>query len=89
MEIIDQGNGELFTNPDPEITREFTQQKSRKMTNKVMDLKSAIATYVHGGEYLGIGGFGANRLQHVMRLSGKAEKTWGLQGIHLPMTCKY
>ncbi|MCP4123684.1 MAG: CoA transferase subunit A, partial [Bacteroidetes bacterium] len=32
-----------------------------KMVNKVMELKDAINTYVQDGDYLGIGGFGANR----------------------------
>ncbi len=47
--------------PDPDKMRDFFKTKNRKMTNKVMDLKDAIAAYVHDGEYLCIGGFGANR----------------------------
>jgi len=61
MEIIDQGKGELFTDPDPDKARDFYRTKSREMKKKVMGLKDAIAEYVHDGEYLGIGGFGANR----------------------------
>jgi glutaconate CoA-transferase subunit A len=47
--------------PDPDKNRAFFQSKSRKMVNKVMDLKDAIEKYVHDGDYLAIGGFGANR----------------------------
>lgn len=61
MEVIDKGIGPLFMDPDPDRLRAFYQKKSRKMTNKVMDLKDAIEKYVHDGDYLGIGGFGANR----------------------------
>ena len=61
MEIIDQGKGELFVDPDPDNTRSFYRTKNRKIENKVMTLKDAIAKFVHDGEYLGIGGFGANR----------------------------
>ncbi|MBU2509803.1 CoA transferase subunit A [bacterium] len=61
MEIIEQGNGELFTDPDPDKARKFFHEKNRKMVKKVMSLKDAIATYVQDGFYLGIGGFGANR----------------------------
>ncbi|MCG8333735.1 MAG: CoA transferase subunit A [Proteobacteria bacterium] len=61
MNIIDQGEGELFTNPDPDIARAFFREKDRKMVNKVMELKDAVSTFVRDGDYLGIGGFGANR----------------------------
>ena len=61
MNIIDQGEGELFTNPDPDAARAFFREKDRKMVNKVMDLKDAVLTFVRDGDYLGIGGFGANR----------------------------
>ncbi|MBU2513868.1 CoA transferase subunit A [bacterium] len=61
MEAIDRGQGVLFTNPDPDDARAFFRGKSRKMVNKVMTLKNAVEKYVHDGDYLGIGGFGANR----------------------------
>ena len=61
MEVIDQGTGPLFMDPDPDEIRVFFQQKGRKMTNKVMELKDAIEKFVHDGDYLAIGGFGANR----------------------------
>lgn len=61
MEIIEQGQGLLFSDPDPDSARAFFRTKSRKAVNKVMDLEKAIATFVHDGQYLGIGGFGANR----------------------------
>ncbi|MBT8342558.1 MAG: CoA transferase subunit A, partial [Desulfatitalea sp.] len=61
MDVIDQGQGPLFMDPDPDKLRAFFQGKTRKMVNKVMDLKEAIEKFVHDGDYLGIGGFGANR----------------------------
>jgi glutaconate CoA-transferase, subunit A len=61
VKTIDQGEGTLFTDPDPDKARAFFRKKSRMMKNKVMDLKDAVAEYVHDGDYLGIGGFGANR----------------------------
>jgi len=59
--IIYQGSGELFTDPDPDHAREIFQQKSRKMVSKLMPLKNAIELFVHDGDYLAVGGFGANR----------------------------
>ena len=61
MEVIEQGQGELFIDPDPDRLRSFFRTKNRKMIDKVMDLKDAINKYVNDGEYIGIGGFGANR----------------------------
>lgn len=61
MEIISQGIGPMFVDPDPDKGRNFFQRKCRKMVNKVMKLQDAIAQFVHDGDYLGIGGFGANR----------------------------
>ncbi len=61
MNIIRQGKGELFTDPDPDNAREFFHKKNRKMVNKVMTISKAIETFVHDGDYLGLGGFGGNR----------------------------
>ena len=61
MEVIEQGQGELFIDPDPDQLRSYFRTKSRKMVDKVMDLKDAINKFVNDGDYIGIGGFGANR----------------------------
>lgn len=61
MENIETGQGILFSNPDPDHARAFFRTKSRKARNKILPLKDAIAAFVHDGEYLAIGGFGANR----------------------------
>ena len=61
MKVLDEGRGKLFTNPDPDEARAFFRTKSRRREEKVMELKDAIAEYVNDGDYLGIGGFGANR----------------------------
>lgn len=61
MMILDEGKGKLFTDADPDKARRFFRGKSRGMTNKKMSLHDAIARFVHDGEYLAIGGFGANR----------------------------
>jgi len=61
VEILDQGQGALFSNPDPDEARAYFRKKNRKMVNKVTTLKKAIKKYVQDGDYLGSGGFGANR----------------------------
>jgi len=61
MDVIDQGIGPLFVKPDPDRDRVFFQKKDRRMVNKVTELKTAIGKFIQDGDYLGIGGFGANR----------------------------
>jgi glutaconate CoA-transferase subunit A len=61
MNILSQGEGPLFSDPDPDTARAFFRGKSRTKTNKLMDLKTAVEKFVHDGDYLGVGGFGANR----------------------------
>jgi len=61
MRILDEGSGRLFTDPDPDAARAFFRSKSRALRPKVTSLREAVAGYVHDGEYLAIGGFGANR----------------------------
>jgi glutaconate CoA-transferase subunit A len=59
-----KGRGVLFSDPDPDRARMFFRDEkrgARSMKNKMMSLRDAVATYVHDGDYLAIGGFGANR----------------------------
>lgn len=62
MEILSEGLGKLFTNIDPDDARAFFRDKSRKLENKLMSVKAAVEKFVHDGDYLAIGGFGANRI---------------------------
>jgi glutaconate CoA-transferase, subunit A len=61
MNLITTGQCELFSDPDPDRAREHFKQKNRKMINKLMPLKDAVARFIHDGDYLAIGGFGSNR----------------------------
>ncbi|HYA13562.1 MAG TPA: CoA-transferase [Syntrophales bacterium] len=61
MEAIEQGIGKIFTDPDADKAREFFRKKSRKLESKVMSVKEAVEKFVHDGDYLTLGGFGANR----------------------------
>jgi glutaconate CoA-transferase subunit A len=62
FEVVAQGEGPLFRDPDADRAREFFRQKDRALKNKVMSVKEAVEKFVHDGDYLGIGGFGANRI---------------------------
>jgi len=62
VEVIDQGCGKIFTDPDADKAREFFRTKNRKLESKLISVKEAVEKYVHDGEYLTLGGFGANRV---------------------------
>jgi glutaconate CoA-transferase subunit A len=59
---LKQGQNELFTDPDADKAREFFRHKSRAMVNKVTTAEEAVKTMINGGDYITIGGFGANRI---------------------------
>jgi glutaconate CoA-transferase subunit A len=62
VEVIEQGIGKIFTDPDPDKARAFFRTKNRKLESKVMSVKEAVEKFVHDGDYLTLGGFGANRI---------------------------
>ncbi len=61
VQISDEGQGVLFTDPDPDIARAFFRTKNGCQRNKLKSLKEAIAEFVQDGDYLVTGGFGSNR----------------------------
>ena len=62
LEVVAEGSGPLFMDPDPDKAREFFRHKNRAMVSKVMSVREAVEKFVHDGDYLAIGGFGANRI---------------------------
>ena len=77
MEVLAQGIGAIFTDPDADKARAFFRKKSRALKPKVMSVKEAVEKFVHDGDYLCIGGFGANRIpaavcHEIVRQIGRA-----------------
>jgi glutaconate CoA-transferase subunit A len=62
MKVLDQGVNPLFMDPDPDEARAFFASKPRAMVDKRMTEKEAVERFIPDGCYLGIGGFGANRI---------------------------
>jgi glutaconate CoA-transferase subunit A len=62
VDVLSQGEGELFTNPSANHARDFFRQKSHALTDKLTTVAEAVAGLVHDGDYLAIGGFGVVRL---------------------------
>ena len=62
MSELTAGTGALFTDPDPDAARAFFRNKPRALTHKLMSVKEAVSRFVHDGDYVASGGFGANRI---------------------------
>src|SRR5438552_10817317 len=62
MDILSQGDGELFTDPSSNRARTFFASKPRSLTDKLTTVADAVGRLVHDGDYLAIGGFGSDRL---------------------------
>lgn len=62
FEVIAEGSGPLFMDPDADNAREYFRTKTRAMINKAMTVSEAVEAFVHDDEYLAIGGFGADRI---------------------------
>src|SRR5436190_15125207 len=62
MSLLPHGNGELFSDPSANRAREAFRSKPRAMTDKLTTVHDAVSRLVHDGDYLAIGGFGADRL---------------------------
>jgi glutaconate CoA-transferase subunit A len=54
--------GELFTSPDVDEARAFFAAKPRNLTDKLMSVKEAVSRFIHDGDYVASGGFGAVRI---------------------------
>jgi glutaconate CoA-transferase subunit A len=62
MNSLPRGEGELFTDPSSERARQAFAAKPRGCTDKLTTVAEAVARLVQDGDYLAIGGFGADRL---------------------------
>jgi glutaconate CoA-transferase subunit A len=63
---MNESEGALFCPPDLEGSRHYFMEKPRKLVSKLMTAKEAIAEFLHDGDYLGVGGFGTNRIPAVL-----------------------
>lgn len=79
------GVGRVFTDPDADRARSyFRDQKPRKMTEKVTTVQKVGAEMIYDGDYLGVGGFGANRiltavLHEIVRQKKRIWVWWGIR----------
>src|SRR5438445_5609130 len=62
MDILSQGDGELFSDPSANHARAYFASKPRALTDKLTTVKDAVTRLAHDGNYLAIGGFGCDRI---------------------------
>src|SRR6266545_4047917 len=62
MDSLPRGAGSLYTDPSADQARAWFAAKPRAMTDKLTSVREAVTRLVKDGEYLAIGGFGADRL---------------------------
>src|SRR5438309_12085339 len=62
MDILSQGDGELFSDPSANHARAYFASKPRALTDKLTTVKDAVTRLAHDGDYLAIGGFGCDRI---------------------------
>lgn len=76
------GKRRLYTDPDADAAREFFKQKSRKKIDKTTTVAEAVSRLVSDGDYLGVGGFGANRIPTAVlhEIVRQRKKNLGLAG---------
>ena len=55
-------HGPLFASPDFEAARDSFRHKDKRLFDKRMSVKDAVARFVNDGDYLASGGFGGDRI---------------------------
>ena len=79
---LKQGLGEVFTSVDVDDAREFFRKKNKRQESKITTVKQAITDYVKDGDYVGVGGFGGNRIPTSLlhEIVRQGRKNLGLSG---------
>jgi len=62
MDSLSQGEAPLFTDPSADRARAFFATKPRALHDKLTTVAAAVTRLVQDGDYLAIGGFGADRI---------------------------
>ncbi len=79
---LEEGMGNLFIKPGVDSSREIYKQKSRKKEPKLTTVKKAVKDLIPDGSYLGVGGFGTNRIPTAVyhEIVRQKKKNLGLSG---------
>jgi len=77
------GSGKIYTDPDADRARKyFRDDKPRKMAEKLTTVREAVEKLVRDDDYIGVGGFGANRIPSAIlhEIVRQRKKNLGLAG---------
>src|SRR3954468_9654198 len=59
---LPRGEGALYADPSADRARQFFAAKPRALADKVTTVAEAVRRLVNDGDYLAVGGFGADRI---------------------------
>jgi acyl CoA:acetate/3-ketoacid CoA transferase alpha subunit len=66
QKIVKRGTGELIGWHDPDEQRRWiSEHKSKELKDKRVPISTAVASYVHDGDFIAMGGFGHDRVSMV------------------------
>lgn len=76
------GQRRLFSNPDADAARDYFHRKSRRKVDKTTTVAEAVGHLISDGDYLGVGGFGSNRIPTAVlhEIVRQRKKDLGLAG---------
>jgi glutaconate CoA-transferase, subunit A len=79
---LKKGLGDLLTSPDSDESREYFRNKDKKCVSKITTVKAAVEKHINDGDYLGVGGFGGNRIPAAVlhEIVRQKKKNLGLAG---------
>ena len=79
---LKSGQNELFTDPDADKAREYFRNKSRALKPKLSTVDAVVREMISDGDYVAIGGFGANRIPTavVHEIARQKKKNLGFAG---------
>lgn len=82
MAVRRVGRGRLFMDPNVDKAREYFRQRDRRLVPKVTTVPEAVARLVHDGDYVAVGGFGADRIPTAVlhEIVRQGRKDLGLSG---------
>jgi glutaconate CoA-transferase, subunit A len=76
--MTETSHGPLFVSPNPDDARDAFRGKDKRLVDKRMSVKDAVARFVSDGDYLASGGFGGDRIASALLHEIVRQKKQGL-----------
>lgn len=82
METLREGQGRLFSDPDPDALRAHSASRDKGLFNKLTTVSAAVERWIPDGTYIAMGGFGQTRIATALlhELVRRGRKRLGVSG---------